>query len=112
MDKEILKSWILAKKGKVYNIIASTYKNEIDQIGITLFCDWMTKDFGLKEGDLKVGSLGAAVRRLKKLSKPNEGEKKTTDPEPIPTQNHNLIPMPDPNYVEKKKPGKIMGDLF
>lgn len=77
--KEFLKQKLLENKAGIYSLIARHYADRIDEMGCSLFRDWLSQELDIDKSKLNLTSLYSAARREKKKGK---GKGKTDELQP------------------------------
>lgn len=72
--KEFLKQKLLENKAGIYSLIAHHYADQIDEMGCSLFRDWLSEELDVDKSSINLTSLYSAARREKKKGK---GKSKT-----------------------------------
>ena len=69
MYQSFIKECLLAKRPKVYSIIIANYYTEIEQLGTTLFKQWLAAQLDIAENEINTSSLNSALNRHRKSLK-------------------------------------------
>lgn len=77
--KEFLKQKLLENKAGIYSLIAHHYADRIDEMGCSLFMDWLSEELSIDKSRINLTSLYSAARREKKKGK---GKSKTDELQP------------------------------
>jgi hypothetical protein len=77
--KEFLKQKLLENKAGIYSLIAHHYADQIDEMGCSLFRDWLSEELSIDKSRINVTSLYSAARREQKKGK---GKSKTDELQP------------------------------
>ncbi len=77
--KEFLKQKLLENKAGIYSLIAHHYTDRINEMGCSLFRDWLSQELDIDKSRINVTSLYSAVRREKKNAR---GKSKTDGLQP------------------------------
>ncbi len=67
--KEFLKQKLVENKAGIYSLIAHHYADRIDEMGCSLFRDWLSEELSIDKSRINVISLYSAARREKKKGK-------------------------------------------
>lgn len=67
--KEFLKQKLLENKAGIYSLIAHHYADQIDEMGCSLFRDWLSQELDIDKSKINVTSLYSAARREQKKGK-------------------------------------------
>jgi hypothetical protein len=105
--KEFLKQKLLENKPKVYSLIVHYYADTIEQLGCSVFKNWLCEELDIEEGKINMASLYSAARRMQQKNKP--GKKKIdhqlkmknennsshffTNPDTLPSSGNNIMEM-------------------
>jgi hypothetical protein len=73
--KEFLKQKLLENKAGIYSLIAHHYSDQINEMGCSLFRDWLIQELDIDKSKINLTSLYSAARREQKKGK----FKSTTD---------------------------------
>ena len=77
--KEFLKQKLLENKAGIYSLIAHHYADQINEMGCSLFQDWLSQELDVDKSRINLTSLYLAARREKKKGK---RESKTDELQP------------------------------
>jgi len=77
--KEFLKQKLLESKAGIYSLIAHHYADRINEMGCSLFRDWLSQELDIDKSSINLTSLYSAARREKKKGK---GKDKTDELQP------------------------------
>ncbi len=77
--KEFLKQKLLENKAGIYSLIAHHYADQIDEMGCSLFRDWLSQELNIDKSRINLTSLYSAARREQKKGK---GKSKTDELQP------------------------------
>lgn len=77
--KEFLKQKLLENKTGIYSLIAHHYADRINEMGCSLFRDWLSEELSIDKSRINVTSLYSAARREKKNGR---GKSKTDGLQP------------------------------
>ena len=108
--KEFLKQKLLENKAGIYSLIAHHYADRINEMGCSLFRDWLSQELSVDKNKIKLTSLYSAVRREQKKdrrkikmngSQPENAAKQNSvnpglffsDPNAIPSSTDNITEM-------------------
>ena len=98
--KEFLKQKLLENKAGIYSLVAHHYADRIDEMGCSLFRDWLSEELSIDKSRINLTSLYSAARREQKKSK---GKSKTDGLQPeLKTKQKNVNPgstFSDPSVV-------------
>jgi hypothetical protein len=61
--KEFLKQKLLENKAGIYSLIAHHYANRINEMGCSLFRDWLSQELSVDKSSINLTSLYSASRR-------------------------------------------------
>lgn len=109
--KEFLKQKLLENKPKVYSLLVHYYADKIEQLGCSVFKNWLCEELGIEEGKINMASLYSAARRMQQKNK--QGKKKIvhaskmkdgknnennsshffTNPDTLPSSGNNIMEM-------------------
>jgi len=64
--KEFLKQKLLENKSGIYSLIAHHYIDQIDEMGCSLFRDWLSEELSVDKRTINLTSLYSASRREQK----------------------------------------------
>ena len=67
--KEFLKQKLLENKSGIYSLIAHHYIDQIDEMGCSLFRDWLSEELSVDKSTINLTSLYSASRREQKKDK-------------------------------------------
>lgn len=67
--KEFLKQKLLENKSGIYSLIAHHYADRINEMGCSLFRDWLSEELSVNESKINLTSLYSAARREQKKGK-------------------------------------------
>ena len=67
--KEFLKQKLLENKAGIYSLIAHHYADQINEMGCSLFRDWLSQELDIDKSRINVTSLYSAARREQKKGK-------------------------------------------
>ena len=67
--KEFIKQKLLENKAGIYSLIAHHYSDQIDEMGCSLFRDWLSQELDVDKSRINLTSLYSAARREKKKGK-------------------------------------------
>ena len=67
--KEFLKQKLLENKAGIYSLIAHHYADRINEMGCSLFKDWLSEELSIDKSRINLTSLYSADRREKKKGK-------------------------------------------
>jgi hypothetical protein len=109
--EEFLKQKLLEKRPKAYSLIVQHYSDKIQELGRSVFKDWLCEELAIEESKINMASLYSATRRMQVK---NKGNKKTisfqsklmngksneiqtqnffSNPDTLPTSNNNFAEM-------------------
>jgi hypothetical protein len=77
--KEFLKQKLLENKAGIYSLIAHHYADRINEMGCSLFRDWLSQELDIDKSKINVTSLYSAARREQNKGK---GKSKTDEIQP------------------------------
>jgi hypothetical protein len=77
--KEFLKQKLLENRSGIYSLIAHHYADRINEMGCSLFRDWLSQELDIDKSKINLTSLYSAVRREQKKGK---GKSKTDELQP------------------------------
>ena len=77
--KEFLKQKLLENKAGIYSLIVHHYADRIDEMGCSLFRDWLSQELDVDKSRINLTSLYSAARREQKKGK---GKGKTDELQP------------------------------
>ena len=77
--KEFLKQKLMENKAGIYSLIANHYASQINEMGCSLFRDWLSQELDIDKSRINVTSLYSAARREQKKGK---GKSKTDELQP------------------------------
>lgn len=72
--KEFLKQKLLENKAGIYSLIAHHYSDQINEMGCSLFRDWLSQELSVDKSSINLTSLYSASRREQKKDR---GKSKT-----------------------------------
>jgi len=88
--KEFLKQKLLENKAGIYSLIAHHYTDRINEMGCSLFRDWLSQELDVDKSKINVTSLYSAARREQNKGK---GKCKTDGLQPgLKTMQKSVIP--------------------
>jgi heme oxygenase len=67
--KEFLKQKLLENRSGIYSLIAHHYADRIDEMGCSLFRDWLSEELSVEKSTINLTSLYSASRREQKKYK-------------------------------------------
>ena len=67
--KEFLKQKLLENRSGIYSLIAHHYADRINEMGCSLFKDWLSEELSVNESKINLTSLYSAARREQKKGK-------------------------------------------
>ena len=67
--KEFLKQKLLENRSGIYSLIAHHYVDKINEMGCSLFRDWLSQELSVDKSTINLTSLYSASRREKKKDK-------------------------------------------
>ena len=67
--KEFLKQKLLENKAGIYSLIAHHYSDQINEMGCSLFRDWLSQELDVDKSRINLTSLYSAARREQKKGK-------------------------------------------
>lgn len=77
--KEFLKQKLQENKAGIYSLIAHHYSDQINEMGCSLFRDWLSQELDIDKSKINLTSLYSAARREQKKGK---GKSKTDELQP------------------------------
>lgn len=77
--KEFLKQKLQENKAGIYSLIAHHYADQIDEMGCSLFRDWLSQELSVDKSAINLTSLYSASRREQKKGR---GKSKTAGFQP------------------------------
>jgi len=102
--KEFLKQKLLENRSGIYSLIAHHYADRINEMGCSLFRDWLSQELSIDKSTINLSSLYSASRREQKKDK---RKSKTTGLQPVfMTKQNSVIPgsnFSDPNTIPSSK---------
>ena len=78
--KEFLKQKLLENKAGIYSLIAHHYASQINEMGCSLFRDWLSQELSVDKSAINLTSLYSASRREQKKGR---GKSKITGLKPV-----------------------------
>jgi len=98
--KEFLKQKLLENRSGIYSLIAHHYVDKINEMGCSLFRDWLSQELSVDKSTINLTSLYSASRREKKKDK---RKSKMTGSQPVFVNKHNSVNpgsnFSDPNAI-------------
>ena len=98
--KEFLKQKILENRSGIYSLIAHHYADRINEMGCSLFRDWLSQELSVDKSSINLSSLYSASKREQKKDK---HKSKTTGFQPVlMNKQNNINPgsnFSDPNAI-------------
>jgi len=94
--KEFLKQKLLENRSGIYSLIAHHYVDKINEMGCSLFRDWLSQELSVDKSTINLTSLYSASRREQKKDK---RKSKMTGSQPVFVNKHNSV-----------NPGSIFSD--
>lgn len=94
--KEFLKQKLLENKAGIYSLIAHHYADRIDEMGCSLFRDWLSQELSVDKSKINLTSLYSAARREQKKGK---GKSKTDRSQSEPKNNQKSV-NPGPTFSD------------
>ena len=98
--KEFLKQKILENRSGIYSLIAHHYADRINEMGCSLFRDWLSQELSVDKSTINLTSLYSASRREQKKDK---RKSKMTGSQPVFVNKHNSVNtgsnFSDPNAI-------------
>jgi hypothetical protein len=98
--KEFLKQKLLENRSGIYSLIAHHYVDNINEMGCSLFRDWLSKELSVDKSMINLTSLYSASRREQKKDK---RKSKMTSSQPVFVNKHNSVNpgsnFSDPNAI-------------
>ena len=70
--KEFLKQKLLENKPKIYSLIVHHYASKIEELGCSVFKNWLCEELAIDEDRINMASLYSAARRMQKKNKPGK----------------------------------------
>jgi hypothetical protein len=67
--KEFLKQKLLENRSGIYSLIAHHYADRINEMGCSLFKDWLSEELSVDKSTINLASLYSASRREQKKDK-------------------------------------------
>jgi len=67
--KEFLKQKLLENRSGIYSLIAHHYADRINEMGCSLFMDWLSEELSVDKSTINLTSLYSASRREQKKDK-------------------------------------------
>lgn len=67
--KEFLKQKLLENRSGIYSLIAHHYASQINEMGCSLFRDWLSQELSVDKSTINLSSLYSASRREQKKGK-------------------------------------------
>ena len=67
--KEFLKQKLLENRSGIYSLIAHHYADRINEMGCSLFRDWLSQELSVDKSTINLTSLYSATRREQKNNK-------------------------------------------
>ena len=68
--KEFIRQKLLENKPKIYSLIAHHYAGKIEELGCSVFKDWLCEELAIEENKINMASLYSATRRMQLKNKP------------------------------------------
>jgi hypothetical protein len=78
--KEFLKQKLLENRSGIYSLIAHHYASQINEMGCSLFRDWLSQELSVDKSAINLTSLYSASRREQKKG---SGKSKITGLKPV-----------------------------
>lgn len=94
--KEFLKQKLLENRSGIYSLIAHHYADQINEMGCSLFRDWLSEELSVDKSMINLTSLYSASRREQKKDK---RKSKTTSFQPEFVNEHNSV-NPESNFSD------------
>ena len=94
--KEFLKQKLLENKSGIYSLIAHHYVDRINEMGCSLFRDWLSQELSVDKSKINLTSLYSAARREQKKGR---GKSKTTGLKPV-AENKQISVNPGSNFSD------------
>lgn len=94
--KEFLKQKLLENKSGIYSLIAHHYVDRMNEMGCSLFRDWLSQELSVDKSSINLTSLYSASRREQKKGK---SKSKTTGFKPV-TENRQKSVIPGSNFSD------------
>jgi hypothetical protein len=86
--KEFLKQKLLENRSGIYSLIAHHYADRLNEMGCSLFRDWLSQELSVDKSTINLTSLYSASRREQKKDR---GKSKATGFNPIPENKQNSV---------------------
>lgn len=93
--KEFLKQKLLENKPKIYSIIVQHYANKIEELGCSVFKNWLCEELAIEESNINMASLYSATRRMKMKIKPGKKAMSFQNQKNNESQSSNFFTNPD-----------------
>ena len=94
--KEFLKQKLLENKSGIYSLIAHHYVDRMNEMGCSLFRDWLSQELSVDKSSINLTSLYSASRREQK-----KGKSKTNGFKPV-TENRQKSVIPGSNFSDPR----------
>ena len=94
--KDFLKQKLLENRSGIYSLIAHHYADRINEMGCSLFRDWLSQELSVDKSTINLTSLYSASRREQKKDK---RKSKTTGFQPEFVNKHNSV-IPSSNFSD------------
>jgi len=98
--KEFLKQKLLENRSGIYSLIALHYASQINEMGCSLFRDWLSEELSVDKSTINLTSLYSASRREQKKDR---CKSKSTGFNPFPENKQNSVNpgsnFSDPNAI-------------
>ena len=94
--KEFLKQKLLENRSGIYSLIAHHYADQINEMGCSLFRDWLSEELSVDKSTINLSSLYSASKREQKKDK-HKSKMTGFQPELINKQNCNN---PESNFSD------------
>ena len=102
--KEFLKQKLLENRSGIYSLIAHHYADRINEMGCSLFRDWLSQELSVDKSSINLSSLYSASKREQKKEK---HKSKMTGFQPIFMTKQNIVNpgsnFSDPNAIQSSK---------
>lgn len=102
--KEFLKQKLLENKSGIYSLIAHHYVDRMNEMGCSLFRDWLSQELSVDKSSINLSSLYSASKREQKKDK---HKSKTTGFQPEFMTKQNIVNpgsnFSDPNSIPSSK---------
>ena len=61
--KEFLKQKLIENKPKIYSLLVQYYADKVEELGCSLFRNWLSEELAVEENKINRASLYSAIRR-------------------------------------------------